>query len=106
MSTLSIITTTVETAAQADALAAAIIEARLAACVQITPIQSVYRWKGLVEHTAERLLIAKTSTARADALVAFIRTHHPYELPEILVTSATAGSPDYLAWVTQETRPE
>ena len=90
----------------AEALAAALVEARLAACVNIlAPCRSVYRWQGAVETADEVPLLIKTSAARYAALEAAIRAQHPYELPEVIAIPITQGLPDYLAWVDAETRP-
>jgi periplasmic divalent cation tolerance protein len=99
-----VITTTVDSEAAAQELAAALVEARLAACVQCVPIRSVYRWKGAVESAAEYLLLAKTRAALADEATVFIRGRHSYELPEIVVTPVAGGLADYLAWIRSETR--
>lgn len=87
----------------ADALAAALVGERLAACVNILPAcRSVYRWQGEIERIEEVPLIIKTTAARYAALEAAIRARHPYELPEI-VALPLQGLPDYLAWVARET---
>jgi periplasmic divalent cation tolerance protein len=91
---------------KADELAAAIVERKLAACVQRLPIQSVYRWKGEIESSGEFLLMAKTRAALAGRLTDFVRERHPYELPEIVVTPITGGLKAYLEWVAEETREQ
>ena len=102
-----LVLTNLPDAASADALAAALIEARLAACVNIlAPCRSVYRWNGAVEQASEVPMLIKTTDDRYAALEAAIRTQHPYELPEIIALPITRGLPDYLAWVDTETRPE
>lgn len=93
----------VETQHDADAMASALVEARLAACVQQMPIRSVYRWKGAVEKGGEVLLIAKTRQARATELIAFVKARHAYETPEIVVLPIQDGWPPYLAWIETET---
>ena len=100
----SIVTTTVATSAQATKLAGRIVAARLAACVQYWPVRSVYRWKGKIESGGEMLLSCKTRTTRIRALQAFIRAHHDYETPEIVVTAITGGHAPYLRWLTRETQ--
>lgn len=86
-------------------LATRLVEARLAACVQILPITaSVYRWKDEVVAEPEVLLIAKTAADRVSALCAQLPEWHPYEVPEIVVLAAEDGLPAYLAWVLEETR--
>lgn len=79
-------------------IAATLIERRLAACVQLGPIESYYRWQGKVEHEHEWLLQIKTTAARTAAAEACIKELHSYELPEITVV-AMSGSPEYLRWV-------
>ena len=88
---------------RADALARALIGARLAACVNIlAPCTSVYRWQGAVETTTEVPLLIKTTAARYPALEAAIRSLHPYELPEIVAVPVVQGLPGYLDWVGHE----
>ena len=90
--------------ASANALAAHLIEARLAACVNIlAPCRSVYRWEGKTETASEVPLLIKTTTARYAELQAAIQQRHPYELPEIIAVPLQHGLPDYLAWVAAET---
>jgi len=106
METLLVLTTLPD-GESADALAARLVEARLAACVNILPPgRSVYRWEGQVERTNETLMLIKTGAARYAALEAAIRTHHPYELPEIVAVPIAYGLPDYLAWVAAESTPD
>lgn len=87
-------------------LAEGLLEKRLAACVQTLPIQSTYRWQGAVQREAETLMAIKTRTALFGEVEAFIRSVHPYETPEILMTPVAAGGADYLKWIGDETKPE
>lgn len=90
--------------ASAERLAGALVESRVAACVNIlAPCRSVYRWKGAVQHDEEHPLLIKTTAARYAALEAAIRAGHPYELPEIIAVPVEAGLPEYVAWVDAET---
>ena len=90
--------------APAERLADALIEARVAACVNIlAPCQSVYRWKDAVQHDEEHPMLVKTTTERYPALEAAIRAGHPYELPEIVAVPIERGLPAYLDWVASET---
>jgi periplasmic divalent cation tolerance protein len=92
--------------ASADALATALVDARLAACVNILPpCRSVYRWQGALENATEVPLLIKTDSARYSALETAIRAQHPYQLPEVIALTVTQGLPAYLAWVADETRP-
>ncbi|MCX6993946.1 MAG: divalent-cation tolerance protein CutA [Kiritimatiellaeota bacterium] len=101
---IAIVQTTVASRQEAQRLAGLMVKARLAACVQVTPIHSTYRWHNKVEQSAEWLLAAKTRNARTKALMAFIRHHHPYELPEIMVVNAAQVLPAYRQWVLQATK--
>jgi periplasmic divalent cation tolerance protein len=86
-------------------IARALVEERLAACVNVVPgVTSIYRWKGAVEEAAEVMLVAKTRAERAAALAARVRALHPYELPEVVALPVTDGSRAYLRWVVAESR--
>lgn len=103
METLLVITNLPD-AYSAHALAGALVEARLAACVNIlAPCRSVYRWQGKTESAEEVPVLIKTTAARYPALEAAIRARHPYELPEIIAVPVDRGLPEYLAWVDSET---
>ena len=98
-----IVLTTVATPDDARRLADGLLDQRLAACVQILAIQSAYRWKGAIQREPEQLLLIKTRAALYPAVEAYLRAHHPYELPEIVRLPIAAGSPDYLRWLAAET---
>ena len=88
----------------AKRVADALIENRAAACVSIwAQCTSVYRWQGKVETANEVPLLIKTTREAYVRVEAIICTHHPYELPEIIAVPVSAGLPDYLQWVSQET---
>jgi periplasmic divalent cation tolerance protein len=90
--------------ASAEKLARLLVEARLAACVNVlSPARSVYRWKGKIEDAEEHPVLIKTTRERYAALEAAIRKNHPYELPEIIALPVAAGLPAYLDWVASET---
>lgn len=100
------VATTLASEEEALRLAQAIIERRLAACVQIVgPVTGVYRWQGTVETSREWQCLMKTSGACYAELASAIAELHPYEVPELIATEIIAGSPAYLAWVAQETKP-
>lgn len=91
----------------ADVLARALVEERLAACINVLPgIVSTYRWQGAVERGEEVLLLIKTTADRQDALVARLQALHPYELPEAIAVEAVGGLAAYLAWVAEQTRDD
>jgi periplasmic divalent cation tolerance protein len=83
----------------AEAFARGLVEAHLAACVNLLPAQSVYRWQGAVESASESLLVVKTSTAALDALERHVAGAHPYELPEFVVLPPERLGTDYRAWI-------
>jgi len=103
-----IVTTTVGTEELAVTLSELITSAKLAACVQFWPIRSVYRWQEKIETGGELMLQCKTQSSLVPALEELIRTHHPYEIPEIIVTPIIGGHPPYLEWIRRETlnKPE
>jgi periplasmic divalent cation tolerance protein len=89
---------------EADRIASALVEERLAACVNtLGGIRSVYRWDGAVQRDTEVALIAKTRAALFDALAARVRALHSYEVPCIVSWPIEAGNPAYLAWIGAET---
>ena len=94
-----IVMTTASTEDEAEALAAAIVEARLAACVQVQRVRSFYIWEDTLHREPEWLLLIKTLAGRYEALEAFIRERHSYETPEIVQLPIAAGSADYLRWL-------
>jgi periplasmic divalent cation tolerance protein len=105
VATLLVLTNLPDQAA-ARSLAERLVEARLAACVNIlAPCRSVYRWQGKVETADEVPLLIKTSAERFAELTAAIRASHPYDLPEVIALEIATGLPEYLAWVTGETAP-
>jgi periplasmic divalent cation tolerance protein len=89
---------------QATRLATALVEKKLAACVQASPIVSIYRWKGAVETGKEVRLMVKAKYADYAAIEAFILAGHSYENPEVIAIPVIAGSRMYLDWIDTETR--
>jgi periplasmic divalent cation tolerance protein len=92
--------------ASAEALARALVEARLAACVSIgAPAESLYHWRGEIETAQEVPVAIKTRAERYDDVEALIVARHPYELPEILGVPLSHGLSRYLHWIAAETAP-
>lgn len=98
------VTSTAETVEQAQSIADHLVAHRLAACVQVLgPITSTYRWEGAIERSEEYMCIIKSRLDLSYEVVAAIRSLHPYENPEVVVTPIVAGSADYLQWIAAET---
>lgn len=90
----------------AAVLARALIEARLAACVNIVPgLRSIYHWEGRLQEGTEVLLLIKTTADRYPQVEAFIRERHPYSLAEIVSVPISDGLPAYLRWIGDATTP-
>ena len=95
--------TTTETRADAQAIANALVEQRLAGCVQVMgPITSTYWWESKVETAEEWLCLIKSRRDLYEELEQVIREAHPYDVPEILAVPVTAGSKPYLEWLDGE----
>ena len=103
-SDFGVLLTTLPSRAEAARMADLLVEERLAACVQMVSIDSVYRWEGALQHEPETLLLIKTRTALFEPAIARIRQNHPYSVPEIVGTPFLAGLSAYLDWIGEETR--
>ncbi|MDP9160332.1 MAG: divalent-cation tolerance protein CutA [Acidobacteriota bacterium] len=107
MTDKKIMLTTVGSQDEARKIAHALVEARLAACVNIIPrIESVYRWEGKVETAEECLLIIKTTSLKLGPAEALVKKLHSYDLPECIVTAIEDGSADYLNWIEESVGDE
>ena|SRR5580765_5628028 len=99
-----IVLTTAGSQEEARKIAHALVDQRLAACVNIVPhIESVYRWQGKVESASEYLLVIKTRSGSFDRLSEAIKKLHSYDLPECVMLEITAGSKEYLNWIAENT---
>jgi len=97
---------TAESMDQAEHIGRTLVAERLAACANILPgMRSIYRWKGAVETAEETVLIAKTRESLAEALTARVKELHSYEVPCVVILPITAGLPDFLRWIDDETSP-
>jgi periplasmic divalent cation tolerance protein len=98
--------TTTDSRAEAMELARAAVEARLAACGQVAgPVASTYWWNDELERAEEWFVFFKLPADRYEALAEFLAERHSYDEPEIVATQFVAGSPSFLGWITDETRP-
>jgi len=97
-----IVVTTSPSIEEAESLAQKIVEAKLAACVQILPqMRSVYFWEGSIQKEPEHLLLIKTLDEKYESLEMFIHANHSYDVPEIVAVKAEKVSESYLAWVSK-----
>lgn len=88
----------------AQLIARTLVDARLAACVNLLPaVQSIYRWQGQIEEATEITLLIKTTSQQVDSLQTAIVKLHPYDVPEIIATPIVAGYAPYLQWIATET---
>ncbi len=95
--------TTTQHRNDAEAIARALVEGRLAACVQIVgPVTSIFRWQGKIETAEEWQCWAKTRRDLYQRIEAAILRLHPYKVPEILALEVLAGGADYFAWLDEE----
>lgn len=103
----AVVVTTTDSDAEAERLARGLVEAHLAACVQIVgPVRSAFRWEGEVSVETEWQLVAKTAADRVDELTAWLVAEHSYDVPEVVAVPVIGGHTPYLGWVTEETRRE
>jgi periplasmic divalent cation tolerance protein len=99
-----LILSTAPTRAEAEQIADTLVVEKLAACVQLSAVDSVYRWEGAVEHNAEIRISIKTRATLTAAVEARIKTLLSYDVPQIVIVPITSGSADYLGWIAAETR--
>ena len=96
-----IILSTSNSKEEAEKIASLLLETRIAACVQMTPIVSHYHWKGKIEHTNEIRLLIKTKDELYKQVENLIKENHSYEVPQIVKLPITAGLPEYLDWISE-----
>jgi periplasmic divalent cation tolerance protein len=103
MSEHGLLMTTLPSRDAAAAIANLLIDEKLAACVQLMPVESFYLWEGKTQNEAEVLLLIKTHTALFDSAIARIKTAHPYSVPEIVGMPFTTGLKSYFDWIDAST---
>ena len=107
MTPVIVVLVTVGSEQEAETIATALLEERLAACVNVTsPVRSLYRWEGRIADDREWQLVIKTQARLFEALAARVRTLHSYDLPEIIALPVLAGTTDYVDWIQNETESE
>jgi periplasmic divalent cation tolerance protein len=102
MSDARIVLTTAGSQEEARKIAHALVDRRLAACVNIVPlVESVYRWQGKVESAEEWLLVIKTQASTFERVRDAVKELHSYDLPECVMLEVAAGSSEYLKWIAE-----
>lgn len=99
-----IVMVTASSREEGEAIAHSLLEAKLAACVSMMPIRSIYTWQEQVHNEEEWQLLIKTDLAKFETLEAKIRELHSYQVPEIIALPLVTGSAPYLAWISQQVR--
>lgn len=102
MTAYCVVFTTASSESEAENLAAALIDSRLAACVSLFPIKSVYTWRGEVQREAEWQLVIKTRADCFERVAARVRSLHSYDTPEIIALPIEQASADYLSWLDEQ----
>lgn len=104
MTSAIVVLVTVGSEREAETIATALLEERLAACVNITsPVRSLYRWEGRIADDQEWQMVIKTQARLFETLAARVRTLHSYDVPEIIALPVLAGTTDYVDWIQNET---
>jgi periplasmic divalent cation tolerance protein len=106
MTDYTIITTTYPDKDSAKTAAKILVEQKLAACVQLLPIDSIYSWQGKICEESEVMLLIKTRTALFNEVAEAIKSNHSYQVPEIVQIPIIGGSSEYLGWIGDEIRED
>jgi periplasmic divalent cation tolerance protein len=88
---------------EAASIGRTLVEERLAACVNILPVKSIYRWEDTIEQEPEVIMFVKTQASLAEKLTERVKSLHSYEIPCIVVLPIKQGNPDYLQWIEEST---
>ncbi|WP_416668235.1 divalent-cation tolerance protein CutA [Egbenema bharatensis] len=99
-----IVLVTAASQAEAESIAETLVQEKLAACVSLMPIRSVYTWQGEVHRDQEWQLVIKTDLSRFSDLETKVRSIHSYEVPEVIALPLVNGSQPYLDWITEQVR--
>ncbi|OKH23247.1 divalent-cation tolerance protein CutA [Hydrococcus rivularis NIES-593] len=99
-----IVLVTASSQAEGEAIASALVELKLAACVTLLPVRSIYTWQGQVNSEEEWQLLIKTNLSQFSVLEAKIKELHSYQVPEIIALPIVAGSQSYLNWIGENVR--
>lgn len=98
----AVVLVTAASQTEAEAIAQSLLEAKLAACVSVLPIQSMYRWQGKLEHQQEWQLLIKTRMDLFTQITVHIQAIHSYQVPEVIALPVLAGALPYLSWISEQ----
>ncbi len=101
-----VVLVTVSSEMEGKAIAQALVQSHLAACVNLFPIRSIYTWQDQIHDDEEWQLLIKTDLRQFSALEAKIKAIHSYDVPEIIALPILAGSLPYLRWITEQVNPQ
>ncbi|MBN1680832.1 MAG: divalent-cation tolerance protein CutA [Anaerolineae bacterium] len=104
METYHVVLVTAQSQTQARRIAKKLLQKRLAACVNIVPVESLFMWQGEIQEEDEVLMIIKTRASVFDDLMATVRDAHSYDTPEIIGLPIIVGANDYLKWISNEVK--
>jgi periplasmic divalent cation tolerance protein len=104
MTGFCVVLTTTGSDEHAEGIVDAVLQAKLAACLQLMPIKSRYVWEGKIARDEEVLILIKAKSADYDDLAACIRAAHTYDVPEVVRLDIAAGEKPYLDWIASVTR--
>ncbi len=103
-SVCGVVLVTASSQTEAETIAQELMQAKLAACVTVLPVQSIYTWQGTVHRDAEWQLLIKTDLALVNALTELVLKLHSYDVPEIIALPIVAGSQPYLDWIAEQVK--
>lgn len=106
MSSFCLITTTFPDSKGAKKVIAHLLESKLAACIQMMPIQSFYRWEGKLCEEQEQLLLFKTKRECYEAIETLLKEYHPYDVPQLIAFPIEKGLSAYLSWIEENTQKD
>ncbi|MBI4187706.1 MAG: divalent-cation tolerance protein CutA [Chloroflexi bacterium] len=89
---------------EARKIGRALVEEKLAACVNIHPVQSIYRWQGKIEQEGEAAMLVKTKATLVDEVIERVKELHSYQVPCVIALPIEKGNPDYLKWIEESTK--
>ena len=89
---------------EASSIGQALVSEKLAACVNLHPIKSIFHWQGKINQEDEVALLAKTRAELANEVISRVKELHSYEVPCAIVLPLEKGNPDFLEWISQSTK--